>query len=100
MVIDGDFMVTKDLMYAHLSRLFSFPTHFGNNLDALWDALNECVEPTTVEFTHVEAVVEHLGAYGEKLVALFHKLNDEHECYTVHFYNGNIKPDRENIKDE
>lgn len=93
MVIDGDFMVTKSLMYAHLSRVFSFPAHFGNNLDALWDVLNECSEPTTVEFTHVEHVVEHLGTYGEKLVALFQKLGDEHSCYTVNFYNGTIKSD-------
>ena len=98
MVIDGDFMVTKDLMYAHLSRVFSFPTYFGNNLDALWDVMSECGEPTTVEFTHVDAVVEHLGTYGEKLVALFQKLDEKHDCYTIHFYNGNIKPDREPVE--
>lgn len=91
-------MVTKDLMYAHLSRVFSFPVHFGNNLDALWDVMSECGEPTTVEFTHVDAVVEHLGTYGEKLVALFQKLDEKHDCYTIHFYNGNIKPDREPVE--
>ena len=91
-------MVTKDLMYAHLSRVFSFPVHFGNNLDALWDVMSECGEPTTVEFMHVDAVVEHLGTYGEKLVALFQKLDEKHDCYTIHFYNGNIKPDREPVE--
>ena len=91
-------MVTKDLMYAHLSRVFSFPVHFGNNLDALWDVMSECGEPTTVEFTHVDAVVEHLGTYGEKLVALFQKLDEKHDCYTIHFYKGNIKPDREPVE--
>lgn len=92
MVIDGDFMVTKDLMYAHLNRIFSFPSYFGDNLDALWDVLNESNEPTIVEFTHVNAVVEHLGVYGEKLVSLFHQLDEENECYTVKFYAGDIKP--------
>ena len=94
MVIDGDFMVTKDLMYAHLNRVFSFPSYFGDNLDALWDVLNESNEPTIVEFTHVNAVVEHLGVYGEKLVSLFHQLDEENECYTVKFYTGDIKPSK------
>ncbi|HLR88971.1 MAG TPA: barstar family protein [Atopostipes sp.] len=98
MVIDGDFMATKDLMYAHLNRVFSFPSYFGNNLDALWDVLNEASEPTTVEFTHVNAVVEHLGTYGEKLIELFHKLDEENNCYQVNFYSGDIRPERESTK--
>lgn len=95
MVIDGDFMATKDLMYTHLNRVFSFPAYFGNNLDALWDVLNEAGEPATIEFTHVNAVIEHLGSYGEKLVELFHKLDEENDYYTINFYSGGIKPDRE-----
>lgn len=98
MVIDGEFMATKDLMYAHLNRVFSFPSYFGKNLDALWDSLNESSEPTVVEFTHVNIMRENLGSYGDKLIQLFKQLDQENEYYTVNFYSGDIKPRRENIK--
>ena len=55
------------------------------------DVLNEASEPAVIEFTHVNAVVEHLGKYGEKLVALFHHLDEENELYTVNFYPGDLK---------
>jgi len=97
MVIDGEFMATKDLMYAHLNRVFSFPSHFGNNLDALWDVLNETSEPTIIEFTHVNTMRESLGTYGDKLIQLFKQLDQENKYYTVNFYNGDIRPSREHI---
>lgn len=78
-------MHSKEALYTHLSRIFSFPNDFGNNLDALWDVLNENDEPTTIEFLNVAEAEEHLGDYGEKLVTLLRKLEQENEYYMVRF---------------
>ncbi len=78
-------MKSKENLYLHLNRVFSFPHYFGNNLDALWDFLNESDEPTRIEFLNVALAREQLGAYGEKLIQLFEKLAENTENYVVSF---------------
>lgn len=87
MTINGESMTTKEAMYTHFARVFSFPAHFGHNLDALWDLLNECDEPTIIEFTNVDLALENLGEYGEKLIDLLKKLEAENHCYTLHLHS-------------
>lgn len=85
-IIDGKMMTSKQAMYTHLNRIFSFPNHFGNNLDALWDVLTEENEPTVIYFKHIEELIDHLDGYGEKVVQVFQNLEQTKENYTVHFY--------------
>ena len=86
LIIDGKAMTSEKSMYIHLSRVFSFPTYFGNNLDALWDALTEESEPTVIYFKNVTQMTENLDRYGEKLIQLFQKLEQTTNNYKVHFY--------------
>lgn len=85
MTIDGRLMTSKEALYGHLSRIFSFPNHFGNNLDALWDILNEADEPTQIHFVHVEEAAEQLGEYGERLIELLKELDEQNSNFTVRF---------------
>lgn len=85
LTIDGKFMQSKKAMYLHLTRVFSLPSYFGNNLDALWDVLTENEEETQVNFINANLARENLGAYGEKLLSLFEKLEGDYENYTIDF---------------
>lgn len=90
LIIDGAAMTSKKAMYIHLSRVFSFPSHFGNNLDALWDILTEENEPTTIYFKNVTKVIEHLDGYGEKLIQVFQNLQQTTDNYRIYFYAEEI----------
>lgn len=83
--INGEYMRTKKSMYTHLIRVFSFPSYFGNNLDALWDQLNEENEPTVIKVLNTNVILEDLGSYGEQLIRLLKKLEEENRNYTIHF---------------
>lgn len=78
-------MHSKESMYTHLARVFSLPHYFGNNLDALWDWLNENNEPTKIEFSNVELTEKYLGSYGKKFIDLLEKLEKENTNYIICF---------------
>ena len=85
LIIDGKFMQSKEEMYVHLTRVFSLPSYFGNNLDALWDVLNENNEPTQITFLNVDLTRKYLGSYGESFISLLNKLEQENEYYKICF---------------
>lgn len=85
-LINGATMTSKKEMYQQLNRLFSFPPYFGNNLDALWDVLNETDEPTEIHFEHTNTLLKKMEGYGEKLLKLFRQLEKSNSNVTVYFY--------------
>lgn len=85
LTLDGKHMRSKELMYRHLNQVFSFPSYFGKNLDALWDLLNENVEPTKIEFINPDLAREYLGSYGESFISLLKKLGQKNKNYTICF---------------
>lgn len=84
LTIDGKYMKSKEAMYVHLTRVFSLPSYFGNNLDALWDILTESEESTKINFLNVDLTRKYLGDYGERLIGLLEKLA-EYDNYTITF---------------
>jgi len=90
LTIDGQQMTSKNTLYTHLNRVFAFPNHFGNNLDALWDVLSAKNEATTICFTHTEKLMDQMDDYGEKLIQLFKRLEQENDNYTIYFYPSEI----------
>lgn len=81
-------MASKSALYTHLNRVFAFPNHFGDNLDALWDVLSVANEPTVIYFKNTDQFLEHMNDYGQKFIKLLQKLEQENENYTIHFYEG------------
>lgn len=98
-VLDGAAMTSKEAIYQQLSRVFSFPTYFGHNLDAVWDLLMEEDEHIEIHFKHIALLVEHMDDYGEKLVKVFHNLEAINRHYTVHFYSGDMRSGTKEIKE-
>lgn len=85
LIIDGRLMQSKEALYTHLTRVFSLPSYFGKNLDALWDVLTESDEPTQINFLNADLARTYLGDYGDRLIALLEKLAQEHGQYTIYF---------------
>lgn len=87
LIVDGRFMQSRKAMYVHLTRVFSLPSYFGNNLDALWDVLTESDEATQITFINTDLTLKYLGNYGENLIGLLKKLEVENENYRIFFIN-------------
>ena len=73
-------------MYDYLNDIFDLPEHFGNNLDALWDSLSISSKETVIELIYKDAIVEHLGKYGDSFLSILDRL-DQTDHYTVHIYS-------------
>lgn len=79
-------MDSKESLYLHLKQVFSLPSYFGNNLDALWDILNEEKEETEIIFLNTKQAVDKLGSYAEQLLQLLKKLAKENNHYNLYLY--------------
>jgi RNAse (barnase) inhibitor barstar len=54
--------------------VFRFPAHFGNNPDALWDALGDYSgEPAAVVWRNADRSAERLGADFPRILAVLQK---------------------------
>lgn len=47
-IIDGNNFTGVGSFYQEVCRVFSLPDYFGNNLDALYDALSDIGEPMEI----------------------------------------------------
>lgn len=68
-VIDCRCMTDKAQAHKHLKSVFSFPEHYGENLDALYDCLGEKAD-CIVCFDSPWALAQ-LGDYGLRLLEVF-----------------------------
>jgi ribonuclease inhibitor len=69
--LDGREMKIKLNTHCYIKKVMEFPSHYGQNLDALWDLLSTISVPTMIRIDHSEAIIENLGAYGEQLIEVF-----------------------------
>lgn len=79
-------MTSKQSFYRHLDQVFSLPDYFGNNLDALWDVLNEEKEASCIIFLNSKQANKNLGAYSERLIDLLKQLAKENKNYRLYLY--------------
>ena len=84
--LNGEKFTSKEVMCDYLNDIFDLPDHFGNNLDALWDSLSSSSKETVIELIYKDAIVEHLGKYGESFLSILDRL-DQTDHYTVHIYS-------------
>ena len=61
-LIDGTNMRDRAAAHAELARALSLPSHYGANLDALWDEVS-CMR-ADVTLIHPAAMLNPLGSYG------------------------------------
>lgn len=72
LVINGDEIKTNDDFHRQIKELLSFPSYYGNNLDALWDCLTTSIElPLTLVWKDLEKSKMELGDYCDKILDVF-----------------------------
>jgi len=84
--IDGRKIVTLDNFYDQLAAQLPLPSHFGRNLDALWDTLTAELEgPLTIVWLHADESRNRLGDTYIKVKILLEEAAGERDDLTVSF---------------
>jgi ribonuclease inhibitor len=78
-VLNGDKMLDKASTHAYLKRKLALPTHYGENLDALWDCLSTDLSLKRIIIYKPDAMIANLGTYGESIIELFVEVSEENE---------------------
>jgi ribonuclease inhibitor len=81
--LSGKRMTTDAAAHRHIQKKMAFPDYYGGNLDALWDLLSTWSEPVQVRLSYREALLAHLGDYGQKLLQVFRDAERANPC--LHF---------------
>ena len=68
--IDCRELVSRAAAHDCFARVFSLPADYGRNLDALYDVLTS-LPPCRITLSHADCLYPLLGAYAEKLLAVF-----------------------------
>lgn len=82
-IIDCGNIETKADFHAALASNLSFPAYYGNNLDALYDCLEEIGQDTRLILKDWHHLAYRLGDYSGKAVYVFHCATRENPHLTV-----------------
>ena len=73
-VLDGSRLDDAAAVYGALAEVFRFPQYFGNNPDALWDALGDYSgEPVLITWRHASRSAISLGPQFAQIVAVLER---------------------------
>lgn len=81
-ILDGYFFKNKTDSHKYLKEVFSFPDYYGENLDALWDLLND-LDDCRICINNHEKIVENLGEYGKAILEIFNDLKSENRIEII-----------------
>jgi ribonuclease inhibitor len=82
--IDGKHVQSLETLYGELSRQLSFPLHFGNNLDALFDVLTTDVAgPVHIVWNNAAVSRRAMGNDFETVVTLLRNVGKERKDFAV-----------------
>jgi len=71
--LDGRCMTDRTVAHAYLKEKLSFPEHYGNNLDALYDLLTEDCSPKNIVLLYTDALEKNLAGYALAMIETFHQ---------------------------
>ena len=86
--LDGVSMTDRETTHSYLKFKFYFPTHYGKNLDALYDQLTEIGEPTKIIIYHVDELKQNQPDYGRSMLKVFRAAEDANPKLTIRFIEG------------
>ena len=70
-ILDGAELADADAVYREIAAAFGFAAYFGNNLDALWDALSEPgLAKRELTWRNSAISAQRLGAQFDTIVAV------------------------------
>ncbi|HKS87871.1 MAG TPA: barstar family protein [Stellaceae bacterium] len=73
-VLDGSRLAGAAEIYRELAEAFGFPEYFGDNPDALWDALGDYRgQPVTVIWRHAARSAHQFGPRFAEIVAVLQR---------------------------
>ena len=73
-VLEGTRLADAEAVYRELAEAFRFPRYFGNNPDALWDALGDYSgEPVAITWRHASQSADSLGPRFAQIVAVLER---------------------------
>ena len=81
--LDGNKMIKEDDVHPYLKTQLNINEYYGNNLDALWDALSSFDRPLHIELIHAERMLKQAGNYGKSLIKVFEEAETENP--NIHF---------------
>lgn len=81
--LDGRLMTDRESAHTYLAQQLGFPSYYGRNLDALYDLLTECSEPTEIVFLHTDVMKEQMGSYGSTLLHTMLEAENDNLSLTV-----------------
>ncbi len=77
-VLDGTRLASMEAVYLALGEAFGFPHYFGNNPDALWDALGEYSgEPVAIVWRDAARSAALLGPGFAQIVMVLQRAASE-----------------------
>ena len=77
--LDGRKMQDKDAVHLYLKTVLHLDEYYGNNLDALCDALSTYHHPLEIRLIYREEMLEQLGSYGESIIKVFEDVAEENQ---------------------
>lgn len=75
-LLDGNVILSKEILFKTLKDQINADDFHGNNLDALWEVLSYSINPLVVIIKNKKELENNLGDYLNKLLNLFEELND------------------------
>ena len=69
-ILDGNLILDREMLHDVLAEELHLPEWYGRNLDALYDCLTDVREETRITLRNRDALEEHLGSYGHRLMRL------------------------------
>jgi RNAse (barnase) inhibitor barstar len=77
-VLDGSRLADTEAVYRALGEAFGFPQYFGNNPDALWDALGDYSgEPVAIVWRDAAHSADLLGPGFAQIVTVLQRAASE-----------------------
>ena len=85
-VLDGSLFSDKKTAHRQIARALSFPSYYGNNLDALYDCLTE-MGPAQIDLYSCAMIRRNLNSYGEKMLQVFRDAASENTNLLLNCYD-------------
>ena len=84
-IVDFDEVFNADELHRAIRNTLPVPTHYGNNLDALYDVLTEWTEETSITFLHVEETEVTMPKYIKALRRMCQDAQQENPHLHIQF---------------
>ncbi len=77
-ILDGSRLASTEAVYRALGEAFGFPQYFGNNPDALWDALGDYGgEPVAIIWRDAERSADLMGSGFAQIATVLQRAASE-----------------------